>query len=388
MQDVLDPNRIEEILNYTIDVLHESKIQMFDIVATAQAEYENISLAIEELKYDINLTIQTVDRLDHDFRQTRIRLAELSHNFNKVSDQERTKVYKKADQIRESLAVTRERERILLNRRQEQEQALIRIASLVAKGEKMVSQVGIALDFLGGNLEVINEQLEGIQLRDQLGKKIIKMQEDERKRVAREIHDGPAQNLANVALKAEICERLYQSGRTFEFLTELGELKLAVKDSLQEVREIIHNLRPMVLDDLGLIPAVKRLTEDMKHKNDMVISLSVIGSEVRLDSSIEVAVYRIIQESLNNCRKYANATEVIIRIEFLQNQINAVIVDNGIGFELSTLNKKLTDGDHFGLYGMEERVELLNGNFNIHSNKGEGTRVRIKIPFGQVEECE
>ena len=120
--------------------------------------------------------------------------------------------------------------------------------------------------------EGIYEQLEGIQVRYQLGQSIIKMQEDERKRVAREIHDGPAQDLANIVLKAEICERLFAAERNDELLVELQDLKSAVKRGLNEIRKIIHNLRPMVLDDLGLIPAVKRLVEETQEQSDIEIN--------------------------------------------------------------------------------------------------------------------
>lgn len=319
--------------------------------------------------------------MERDFRRIRIRLAEVSRDFETYSEDERRRVYQKADQIRETLAAAREREKYLHERRSEQEQALLRISDLVDKAERSVSQVGIALDFLRGNLDEINLQLEGIQVRYQLGQKIIKMQEDERKRVAREIHDGPAQNLANVVLKAEICEQLFRTCRTDELLAELRELKQSVKDSLQEVRKIIHNLRPMVLDDLGLIPAVKRLIEEVQTQTGIDIELIVIGKEVRLDSPIEVAVFRIIQEAINNSRKYAQASRITVKIEFLQEQVNAAVEDDGIGFDMDRLNERLATGEHFGLYGMRERIELLNGSFNLHSSKGLGTRIGIKIPL-------
>ncbi len=364
-----------------MEVLQESKHQMFDIVETAQLEYNRIALAIKELTKDIHDTIELVEELERDFRKIRIRLAEVSRDFIQYSEDERRIVYQKADQIRETLAAAREREKYLHERRSEQEQALLRISDLVDKAERSVSQVGIALDFLRGNLDEINTQLEGIQVRYQLGQKIIKMQEDERKRVAREIHDGPAQNLANVVLKAEICEQLFNACRTDELLEELAELKQSVKDSLQEVRKIIHNLRPMVLDDLGLIPAVKRLIEEAQTQTGIAIELMVIGKEVRLDSPIEVAVFRIIQEAITNSRKYAQASRITVKIEFLQEQINAAVEDDGIGFDLDLLNERLATGEHFGLYGMRERIELLGGSFNLYSSKGLGTRIGIRIPL-------
>lgn len=379
--NILEPQKIEEILDYTMVVLQESKNQMYDIVETAQSEYKRVALAIEELKVDIAQTIDSVEKLERDFRKVRIHLVEVNRNIGQYSEAERQNAYEEADRVREELAAAREREKNLHKQRNEQEQALKNVSRLVAKAEKSVSQVGVALDFLNGNMDEINEQLEGIQVRYQLGQKIIKMQEDERKRVAREIHDGPAQNLANVVLKAEICERLFANNRMDELMAELEELKQTINASLQETRQIIHNLRPMVLDDLGLVPAVKLLTEDLQKQAEIEVEMTVIGKARRLDSAVEVAIFRIVQEAINNTYKYARATRITIKLEYLTEQVNAAVEDNGIGFDMGSLNDRLTTGEHFGLYGMRERIELLGGSLTIHSNKGIGTRIGIMIPL-------
>lgn len=385
MRTELDPKRIEEILVHAVDVLADSKQQMFEIVEVAQAEFNRIAMAIAELKQEIAATIEDVERLERDFRLIRIRLAEVSRNFNHYGEAAREAVYRQADRLRETLAAAREREKNLQKQRIQQEQALLHISRLVAKAEQSVSQVDIALEFLKGNLEGLNEQLADFHLRYQLGQRIIKMQEDERKRVAREIHDGPAQDLANVVLKAEICERLFDVNRMNELRVELQELKSAVKESLTEIRKIIHNLRPMVLDDLGLVPAVKRLIEEAQEQSGIEIQFSLIGSESRLDSAIEIAVFRVVQEAINNTRKHANASRAQVKLEFLTDRVSAVIEDNGDGFDMGQLNQTLAGGDHFGLYGMRERVELLGGTFRIRSKKGEGTRVSVMIPLKKRE---
>lgn len=382
VSNVLEPKIIEEILRKTMDVLEDSKHQMFEIIESAREEHKRILVTLEELKRDIHLIITEVDRLEIEFRRTRMHLAEVNQNHSKFTEQEKTRVYEQADRIREELAIVREREKNLHKRRFDQEQSLLRIAKLVEKAEQTVGQVGVALDFLCGNIAEINTQLESIQVRYQLGQKIIKIQEEERKRVAREIHDGPAQNLANVVLKAEICEQLIQDGRDNDLKKELLELKEAVRDSLREVRKIIHNLRPMVLDDLGLVPAIKRLAEEIESGESQVkINILVIGKETRLDTTIEIAVYRVIQEALNNSRKYAEATSTQVKLEFLDDRISAVIEDDGVGFDSRLINERLVSGDHFGLYGMRERVELLGGSFKVRTAPGKGTRVTIIIPL-------
>jgi two-component system sensor histidine kinase DegS len=139
----------------------------------------------------------------------------------------------------------------------------------------------------------------------------------------------------------------------------------------------------MVLDDLGLVPAVKRLIDEAQEQSGMEIQFNLIGTECRLDSAIEIALYRVVQEAINNTRKHASASLVQVKLEFLTDRISAVIEDNGAGFEVERLNERLAGGDHFGLYGMRERVELLGGVFRIRSKKGEGTRVSVVIPLKQ-----
>lgn len=385
MQNALDPKKIEDILRYAVDALQESKNQMFEIVEAAQAEYNRIMAKIAELKQEIIRTIEQVDQLEREYRKIRMRLSEASRDFSQYGEEVRRLIYQQADQLRIALASAKEREKNLQQQRLEKEQALSHLSSLVDKAEKSVSRVGVALDFLTGNLVDINSQLEGMQMRYQLGPRIIKMQEDERKRVAREIHDGPAQDLANVVLKAEICAQLLDAGRNEDLRAELSDLKSAVKDSLHEIRKIIHNLRPMVLDDLGLVPAVKRLIEEVTAQTGIEIHLDIIGKETRLDSVVEVAVFRIIQEALNNSRKYANASMIKVKLEFLPEVINAAIEDNGIGFDVTELKQTLTTGEHFGIYGMRERVELLDGTFTLYSRRGGGTRIGVKIPLQRKE---
>src|SRR5690606_38465125 len=125
------------------------------------------------------------------------------------------------------------------------------------------------------------------------------------------------------------------------------------------------------------------LVEETQEQSDIEINLTIIGRESRLDSAVEIALFRVIQEAVNNSRKHAHATKINVKMEFLPEQINAVIEDNGIGFDMDSLNKKLASGNHFGLYGMRERIQLLTGKFSIRSSTGAGTRISIMIPLKQ-----
>ena len=224
--------------------------------------------------------------------------------------------------------------------------------------------------------------MEGIQQKQLLGGKIILAQEEERKRVAREIHDGPAQSMANVVLQAEFCEKLVINNRD-QIVDELRELKKVVKNSLQEIRRIIFNLRPMTLDDLGLVPTIKRYISELKDREGFEVRFEFRGEEKRLTNTYEVALFRLIQESLNNARKYSQAQNVVVTIAITDSAISVKISDDGRGFNLQKILSEVTGKVSFGILSMKERIELLNGKITIDTAIGAGTCITAELPLDQ-----
>ncbi len=158
--------------------------------------------------------------------------------------------------------------------------------------------------------------IDVLNKRQLLGIKVIEAQEEERRRIARDMHDGPAQSMANIVVKAELCEKLMDidEKRSRE---ELKDLKTIAKNTLDDIRKTIYNLRPMSLDDLGLIPTLERYIYNFNEEFWTNTELNIIGEIYELKPAIEVAVFRIIQESLNNIAKHSNANNAIVSIEFL-----------------------------------------------------------------------
>jgi two-component system sensor histidine kinase DegS len=207
--------------------------------------------------------------------------------------------------------------------------------------------------------------------------KIIKAQEEERRRVAREIHDGPAQAMANVVFRAEVCERLLESdlARARE---ELKDLQEQIRYVLKETRKIIFGLRPMTLDDLGLVPTLRRVLDAMRERAGVFPELKVTGEEKRLTSHIEVGLFRTVQEALTNVEKHAKATTVLVRLDYRPAMVTAVIEDDGQGFDP---NADRSGAESFGLMGMQERIAILGGEFTVKSHEGRGTKVLLKVPL-------
>ena len=307
-------------------------------------------------------------------------LEEILHQTVKAmrrGKEEIKQAYEQTHQLMLRLMAAREKEQGLRARRDEMEHTLKSLEHLVQKAEYFLSNVGVALEYLIGNLQDASKLLIDWKQRSEMAIRIIQAQEEERKRVAREIHDGPAQAVANVVLRAEICEKvLNQDIRVVQ--EELIGLKETARNSLTEIRRIIFDLRPMALDDLGLVPALRRYLGNLQER-DFPVEMVVLGQEIRLDPTIELTLFRLAQEALNNAQKYAQARRVQLTLEFAPQAVILQVEDDGKGFSLDGV-----EHGGFGLLGMRERTELLDGQCQIDSEPGQGTKVIARIPVERI----
>jgi len=183
-------------------------------------------------------------------------------------------------------------------------------------------------------------------------------------------------------LRINVCQRLVDSDlpRLNEELTQLKDL---VRLSLQDVRKIIFDLRPMALDDLGLVPALRAFLKDYQAKTGIETDFDSFGNESRYDSAFEVAVFRLVQEALNNVYRHAGATRVWVKVETAGGrEVRLVVRDDGIGFAPTEV-LEAGAGTKFGLVGMRERAELLGGSMEILSAPGQGSRLTFVFPLGE-----
>jgi len=209
--------------------------------------------------------------------------------------------------------------------------------------------------------------------------RVIEAQETERQRLARQMHDGPAQSLTNLILQAEVCERLFDLDPA-QARVELGSLKAAVNTTFQKTRDFILTLRPMMLDDLGLVPTLKQYVQDFEEKSKLSVNFNVIGHECRLAPYSEVTIFRMIQELLTNVHSHAHATHVQVILDFGETWVVTSVEDDGSGFDVNELKSAMTQRKGLGLSTMQERAEMLGGKLQVDSRIGRGTRVRIEIP--------
>ena len=214
--------------------------------------------------------------------------------------------------------------------------------------------------------------------------RVVEAQEAERQRLSRQIHDGPAQALSNFILQSDIAMRLFEVDPE-RAKAELGSLKTAASSTLQKVRDFIFDLRPMMLDDLGLVPTIKRYVETFKEKSVIQMTLTVTGAERRLEAVREIMIFRAIQELLGNIRNHAQASQVRITMDTDDTRVRVAVEDNGKGFDVEAAfgGKQKT----IGLPTLKERIELLGGELQIDSQVGHGTQVVMDVPAIPPEEA-
>lgn len=261
--------------------------------------------------------------------------------------------------------------------------SLAHATQAVAKGDFSPRVQRWANDEIGDLAEAFNSMTEELArtdelrkerevLRRQLLEKVITTQEDERRRIARELHDSTSQNLTSLIVGLRVMETNCAQCASISKATDLRDV---ASKTLDEVHDLSMRLRPRVLDDLGLSAALERLVSEWQARYKIPVDIAIQLSE-RLPGDLETAIYRIIQETLTNIARHAQAKSASILVERHGDMVRAIVEDDGIGFDTNA-----NQGErHLGLLGMRERAELLNGTVAIESSPEHGTSVFIEIP--------
>ncbi|MBN6885283.1 two-component system, NarL family, sensor histidine kinase DegS [Cytobacillus horneckiae] len=372
-----DTKSLDLILEKMIETVGTSKDEIFRIGEQCRKDYETLTEELKDVKHMVIKVIDEGDRLEGQTRFARKRLSEVSMHFKDYTEAQVRDAYEKAHQLQMDLSMNRQLEKQLRDRRDDIERRLVGVSDTIERAEHLISQITVVMNYLMSDIKQMGEMLEDAKMKQEFGLKIIEAQEEERKRLSREIHDGPAQMMANVMMRSDLIERVYKERGTDEAMIEIRNLKKMVRSALYEVRRIIYDLRPMALDDLGLVPTLKKYlqTTEEYHKQTK-ISFMNIGKEIRLPSQYEVALFRLIQEAVQNAIKHAESNEIAVKLEINKMRVAVVIKDDGKGFDI---NEKKAQS--FGIIGMRERVELLEGQLSIDSHIGKGTIVIIQIPL-------
>jgi len=367
---------LERILDHTVRTMDAAREQVFDIAEQAREESLTGEEELAKLKREIEFLIAENDRRDREYRKLRQRLVEVSKNFSRYTEHDIREAYEAASETLVTLQFGQEREKLLRKRRDELEQRYKNLLRTIDKAESILLQMSVVLDYLRGDLARMSEVVQSALSRQLFGFKVIEAQEEERRRIARDIHDGPAQGLALALLKVELVEKRLREGALPLAADELRALREVLRTVLADVRKVIYDLRPMHLDDLGLVPALARHLDMYRREGLPAVELNVIGEEHRLSGPVEIALFRIVQEAVANAIKHAEARHISVEIAFLPHIVRVTVADDGKGFVFEKVREARKT---YGLMGIVERAKLISGKASILSEPARGTIVTIEV---------
>ena len=231
-----------------------------------------------------------------------------------------------------------------------------------------------------------NMMLEAIDEATRLrASQIINAQEQERKRIARELHDETSQVLTSLLISLAILE---ESVTTQEARDRIADTRKLAHQTLRAIRNLSIDLRPSALDDLGLLPALRWYVKEYQQKCAIEVEFSAPGFKDRLPPEMETALYRIVQEALTNTARHSNAKKVVITMREDGDTVYATIADDGRGFDFDALRRSPDQERGLGLAGMNERVLLLDGSLEVHTSAGHGTTIEVRIPLGPADKAD
>jgi len=372
-------DRLNDVFESTLKAVEDGKEEIFNIYETTRTEVQRLQQELTFLSSEIKETIKKVDNQYKLEKRMRQKLMEVNKNFERYTERAMLDIYTEAKDAQVELQLLQAKELQLRSRRDEIERSLKNLEGTVQRADNLMNQVGLAIRLLKEGITEISAIHSSDKMKD-TAFKIIKAQEEERRRIAREVHDGPAQSLANIVLRLEIAEKLLEIDYK-KVKDELNDLKSLVRENLQDIRRIIFDLRPVRIDNKGIIETIKNYIHNYEKNYGIRCSLMIEGTEINLNPSIELALFRLVQEGVTNVAKHAESPRCEIFLQFQDDWIMGKIIDYGKGFDTQAVLDY--PGEHYGLIGVKERVEMYSGKFSITSQYGKGTVFEFGIPYSE-----
>ncbi|WP_420641769.1 ATP-binding protein [Candidatus Leptofilum sp.] len=345
----------------------ENEFSLASFLEETHKDYEQTQRDLKEIDILIKQSAAEVERLAQRNSQVTSYTRQLQTNFETLPREDIKEAYEALNDVQQRLFTMRGQ----LEKLQSDQRNLERLAEFQRKIIELTDGTA-SLPSSGGRRRATGDQPNVIR--------VIQTEEAVRQGLVRKMHDSVASSISNFILQAEICQRFFDVNPD-RARTELNALKSSAGSTFSNVKDFIFDLRPMMLDDLGVIPTLRRYAESFQEKNGLPVPITVTGVERRLESHIEVTVFRNVQELLQNALNHAQATQIQIQIDMASEQVTAVVEDNGTGFNVEDIfngNQKT-----IGLSTLRERTEMLGGELGIQSNLGQGTRVEFSIPIAE-----
>lgn len=344
-----DISKAEEYLLKRLEMLSDEKIILVTKVNKLNIEIEQIDAMIKQIAQDVDTAFEIFSP-----RQKK----------NDFAKQEIDKLLSHKEELKET------------------------VASLTESANELEEDIQAIREALGqpveiNNIDIEDEYIESVYYEDTTyGMKILEQQENERSRIARDLHDSVVQVLTNLVHKCEICSKIMDVDGIRAKL-ELEIMSRNLREAISEMRNIIYDLRPMSFDDLGLNVTLESFINDVKSRTNMEITFNVEGTPNVLPSIMQLTIFRVVQEATNNSIKHSKGKKLDIVFKYDSDNIYLYIKDDGIGIEKESEENKQSLHTGFGLDMMKERVALLNGKIEVLTAEDGGTSIEVIIPILQ-----
>jgi two-component system sensor histidine kinase DegS len=339
--------------------LEKETLSVEDLLPFTAAQMEEIKTQTKELRSLIDQSRSEVEKMKMRQASEAMRWKQIQSSFDSVPREDIRKAFESSMDAQQ------------------------RLFAMSGQLERLQAQQGVFEQFYK-SLEKIRETLLISQPDATSGPapksvvvRVVEAQEDERKRLSRLMHDGPAQVLSNFILQAEIAARLFEID-PIRAKEELTNLKANANSAFQRVRNFIFDLRPMMLDDLGLVPTLRRYLDSSKDQGQVEITFTFTGTERRMPSHIEVVLFRAIQQLVGLAREEAQASKIKVSVDLGEAQVKTILEHDG-----KLLEEKSEEEDPHGLTALRERIEMLGGTYEYATQAGQGTYILIELPAAE-----
>ncbi len=380
-------NSIEKTVSTILTTLQQAHEELSNIKADIKNQIKDLEKKLKSIKTEYQNTIKQVDKLQKEYNLARFELVNITSNYDKYSHQQQRQAYEHADSIRVMLAQAKEREKLLRKQRDMLEIELKSLNKLYKKAEKIESKTRMAIELISSATE--EEALKKLlpEEKDSLQKLLIFAIEEERKRIARELHDYIAQQLLASSLKSELIIKLISQNRIKEALAETQDVVNSLRNTALEIRKLIFNLKSGPLEKENIIDYIKNYTQRLSKEYNVDIIFNFEGDKKSLDKlgyQKKINIARLIQEGIMNAIKHSKSKEIIVNFSADNKKLNIEIIDKGVGFDINKIKADQFGENTYGLSNMEERAKLIGAKLNIITALGKGTKVILEIPKEEV----
>lgn len=372
---------ILDILKNTIGTLSDNKNSICEISETLKKNYEKKKQELANIKEQLPLVFEETHRLRREGRILRNQLSCSADNFSERGYETMQSLFSKASHIHGQFLQSEEKESQLIRKRDEMEIELRRDLLMIEQAENIAQQLFVSISYLQTNLTQLSQEESASSELSAQHLNFFKFIENEKSRIARDLHDGPAQQIVGAQLNIDFCINTLQTD-LHKGLRLLETLKQDLSNTLTDIRGILFDLHLAPLEKIGLQSAIHNLLYSILPSDTLQIKFFYTLDTTHISLMQQRSIYRIVQELLNNIKKHAKASTVMLRMSHHEDMISITLMDNGVGFDVpENINDFFLKQKSYGLSNIYTRTNELNGKISLFSDKKQGTCFKIQLPI-------